>query len=416
MNSTFESLARFLESIVTLTFWRRVFRWSNIRALSYSAYEEYKSLLKELSDKSAGLEETKLSLALKQNEIDHLKQQQSTMERELRSSLANQLLEISQLKLQADRLAGERNATERDIAMLRQAEQSRREDHERKVATLGTIQQRVLDERKAEQDERATRDMEKLRRMKESWSRHQIEVKSEVKRICQKHAIEYVENVPFKGTPDNAIMICGEFVVFDAKSPGGEDLGNFPQYIKAQTESVRKYAKEEGVRKELFLVVPPNTLDVLEQTCFNMAEYNVFVISLDSLEPIILSLKRLEDYEFVDQLTPEERDDICRLIGKFAHAAKRRIQIDHYFAWEFLDVLTKCKTSLPREMMERVLDYERAEKLNPPQERRTKQILTRDLESDAQRIQKEAEAKAIIFPPSLGERIKGLPLFEPDEQ
>ena len=31
---------------------------------------------------------------------------------------------------------------------------------------------------------------------------------------------------------------------------------------------------------------------------------------------------------------------------------KRRIQIDHFFAWEFLDILTKCKGNLPKEILD----------------------------------------------------------------
>ena len=47
------------------------------------------------------------------------------------------------------------------------------------------------------------------------------------------------------------------------------------------------------------------------------------------------------EYEFAEKLSPEERDNICRIIGKFAHTTKRRIQIDQFFANEFLDTLSK---------------------------------------------------------------------------
>ena len=80
-----------------------------------------------------------------------------------------------------------------------------------------------------------------------------------------------------------------------------------------------------------------------------------------------------------------------------------------------LDVLTKCEADLPKEILEKVIEFEKAEKLNPPQERRSKQILTKDLQSDSEKIQREAEAKAIVFPPSLQTNLKRLPLYE-DEQ
>ena len=72
-----------------------------------------------------------------------------------------------------------------------------------------------------------------------------------------------------------------------------------------------------------------------------MGDYNVYIISKEAIEPIIISLKKTQDFEIVEKLSPEERDDICRIIGKFAHTTKRRIQIDQYFADEFPDTLKK---------------------------------------------------------------------------
>ena len=78
-------------------------------------------------------------------------------------------------------------------------------------------------------------------------------------------------------------------------------------------------------------------------------------------------------------------------------------------------MLGKCKAYLPKEILEKVIEFEKSEKLNPPQERRSKQILMKDLESDTEKIQKEAEAKDVVFPPPFGERLKELPLFQDDE-
>ena len=270
-------------------------------------------------------------------------------------------------------------------------------------------------ERHREKEEQQEAEIHRLESMRETWARHEENVKSAIKMICQKHTIEYVENVPFKGSPDNTIKISDEFVVFDAKSPASDDLENFPTYIKSQTEAVKKYAKEENVRRDIFLVVPANTVEVIQQFSYNMADYSVYIVTLDVLEPLILALRKIEEYEFVNQLSPEERDNVCRVIGKFAHLTKRRIQIDHFFAMEFLAVLTKCKVDLPKDILEKVIESEKAEKLNPPQEKRAKQIPTQELQSDADRIRREAEAKAIVFPPSLQDQLNLLPLYEDEK-
>lgn len=90
---------------------------------------------------------------------------------------------------------------------------------------------------------------------------------------------------------------------------------------------------------------------------------------------------------------------------------KRRIQIDQFFGRQFLDILSKCESDLPRETLEKVIEYERSEKLNPPQEKRAKLISAKELEADSQKIRKEAEAKEIVFPTSIQQDIKNLPLY-----
>jgi hypothetical protein len=121
----------------------------------------------------------------------------------------------------------------------------------------------------------------------------------------------------------------------------------------------------------------------------------VYVITKDAVEPIIISLKKIQDFQLVEKLSPEERDDICRIIGKFAHTSKRRIQIDQYFAEEFLDTLKKASSQLPREILKSVIDFEGAEKLNPPMEKRNKQILTQELIEKRIQLNKEIEIREI---------------------
>jgi len=131
-----------------------------------------------------------------------------------------------------------------------------------------------------------------------------------------------------------------------------------------------------------------------------MGDYNVFVITKDSLEPIILSLKKIEDYEFADKLSPEDRDNICRVIGKFTHTTKRKIQIDQFFANQFIELLVKSGNELPEDILQSVVEYEKAEKLNPPTEKRKKEIATKELKEKNELIKAEAHIREIDIPES----------------
>ena len=234
-------------------------------------------------------------------------------------------------------------------------EEFRKTEHSNAVASLQRIQEQIQNDRTKEVEERHQADTDRIMKLKETWSTHEELVKLQIKQICSRHTIEYLDKVPFKGSPDNTLKIADEYIIFDAKSPGSDDLSNFPQYLKIQSESVKKYVREELVKKDIFLVVPSNTLEHLEQFVFHLADYTVFIISIDALEPVILSLKKIEEYEFAEQLNPEDRDNICRVLGKFAHLSKRRIQIDSYFAKQVFELAYKCETELPADISQKLL-------------------------------------------------------------
>ena len=285
-----------------------------------------------------------------------------------------------------------------EVNKLLSNEESRNETLRKSIASTNTLQQNLQTEIARVNDERVEKEKELQEKMKKSWAEHEKDVQRYIQLICNNHIIKYIGQEDFphaRNKPDNCIEIMDQLIVFDAKSPANDDLSNFPKYIKDQTENLKKYAKHENVKKDLFLVIPSNTLSVIKQYTYNIGDYNVNVITKDSLEPIILSLKKIEEYEFADKLSPEERDNICRIIGKFAHTTKRRIQIDQFFANEFLDTLSKTGSLLPREILESVIQFENAEKLNPPMEKRKKQILTKDLKNQSEKIKKEIELREI---------------------
>ncbi len=419
--NAYESLNQFFEKIKNLGFWQRLFGWRPIQRLSYDALEDYKLLMTHV----ASLEEQVKTLLAKKDLLNkdnsHLSEGASQLRNELtevktnlksvetalaakNSALATreetikqsekriieQQAEIQSLKEKSHSLQIEVNEINKEVAGYKKTDTQRSQDYENKVSMLTKAQERVQNEREEEKRKAQEEEVQRIRALKETWAKHEVRVKEVIKSICQRQTIEYVEKVPFKGSPDNTIKICDEFVIFDAKSPSSDDLENFPAYIRQQTEAVKKYAKLDGVKKDIFLVIPSNTVDVIEQFAYNMADYNVYIVTIDVLEPLILCLKRIEDYEFIDQLTPEERENICRIIGKFVHITKRKIQIDHFFTNEFMSVLSSCEGGLPSEILNKVNEFEKSEKLNPPQEKRAKRIALNDLKEDAEKLKKSA--------------------------
>jgi len=292
----------------------------------------------------------------------------------------------------------DRNSLKSENIAYQKAEEGRQKEVSKSIASALTLQKSLEDEKSRLNDERVQEKEDALKKMKLKWSDHEKDVQNHLQLICRNNLITYVSQEDFphpRNKPDSSIEIMDQLIVFDAKSPANDDLSNFPKYIKNQTENLKKYAKHDNVKNDLFLVIPSNTLEVIDQFHYNIGDYNVYIISKDALEPVVLSLKKIEEYEFADKLSPEDRDNVCRIIGKFAHTTKRRIQIDEFFAREFLDTLSKAGSQLPRDILENVIKFENAEKLNPPMEKRNKKILTKDLKQQVDKLEKEMEMREI---------------------
>lgn len=302
------------------------------------------------------------------------------------------------LEVELKNIITERNSLKDENLSLKKDEELRINQLKKSIDASNTLQFSLEKEKQRLNDERVSQEKDRFEALKETWANHEKDVENHIRLICKNNVITYVEQNDFPypgGKPDNTIEILDQYIIFDAKSPSNDDLNNFPKYIRTQTENLKKYTKHDNVKNDIFLVIPSNTLSVIKEFTYNIGDYNVYVISKDSLEPIILSLKKIEEYEFADKLSPEERDDICRVIGKFAHTTKRKIQIEMYFMEEFLDILHKSKTLLPKEILKRVIEFENAVKLNPPMEKRKKQILTSDLIEQTNQIKKGIELEDI---------------------
>ena len=350
---------------------------------SQEGFTEILELEKSLSSKEeiiSGLELDKEVLKASMGELERLK------------------TEITIVKEKLSTTETERNQLKTRNTTLEGNEESRNADFRKSIDKTITLQESLKLEKERLNDERVQEKEAEFEEIKRLWGEHEKDVEKHIRMICKNETLKYIsqEDFPYpRNKPDNTIEISNQMIVFDAKSPGGDDLSNFPKYIKLQTDTLKKYAKHSDVKKDLFLVIPSNTLQVIKQFTYNMGNYNVYVITKDSLEPIILSLKKIETFELVEKLSPEDRDEICRIIGKFAHTTKRRIQIDQFFADEFLDTLKKAKTQLPKEILEKVIEFEGAEKLNPPMEKRNKKILIEDLTNKKIELTKEIEIRNI---------------------
>ncbi|MBN1133272.1 MAG: hypothetical protein JXR52_06115 [Bacteroidales bacterium] len=389
MSYSSQYLKPFLQLFKHINFWTRLFRWKGIKAMSFDALEEYVNITLRIENLDRESEELKEQLRRVKRE-DEIKQAKLDDFKSGTEKLENRIIRLEE---ELQRLRTAKDELLRHVARHEEAEENRNDRYQKNVAALNVLKESLEADRRQLHEERLREKEEMFEKMKSIWKDHEQVVASTLKAICRKYTIDYINEVPFRGKPDNTIMIAGEYIIFDAKSPASDNLDHFPAYLKSQAEQLAKYAKQENVKREMFLVIPSNTVEVLDQFTWYMGDYNVYLVTADALEPIILALRKIEDYELADKLSPEERDNICRVIGRFAHTTKRRIQIDYFFSYKFLEILGKVKSDLPAEFYDIITEFEKAEKLNPPQEKRAKQILTDELISESEKLGIEAEAR-----------------------
>ena len=389
-----EKLNLFFDRIKDLSFWQRLFHWRRVRNLSFDAYEEFRALAREA-------EAVRENTGRLQNRITELSARNENLSQRVRDMEVQSARKDANIEELNGRLrehtAGIQELTKK-VAGFEATREENVKNYNENIARLNQTKDSLESERHRLNEDKLREAADRMEAMKKQWSEHETDVKNAIIRICDVNHVNYVEKVPFRGNPDNTIEISGEYIIFDAKSPANDDLSNFPTYIKTQAENLKKYASQDNVKKSMFLVVPTNTIDRIKQLTFRLGDYDVFVITKDALEPVILSLKKIEEYDLAEKLSPEDRDSICRIIGKFAHTVKRRIQVDQFFSDEFIDIVLKSQKDLPEDIKKQVIEFEKSEKLNPPTEKRAKIISIDELQKKSEEIDAEAQSKKFSLP------------------
>lgn len=359
-----DNTKKFYEKIKTISIIDRIFFWKSTISLLMESYSEIKDLDKVVDEYNQLKSEKEFSIKEINKLTENINEKKNDILR-LEEKNTNLINENNELK--------QKNAT-----------------YENLREKVNTRYDELYERKKQLENDRLLEQEKDFEEMKKTWKKHEEDVESKIKLICQKYTLEYLgkNQVPFRNKPDNTVQIADEYIIFDAKSPANDNLDNFPTYIKSQVGSIKKYVSENNVKKELFLVVPTNTIDKLEYTFYDMSDYKVYIITTDSLEPIILALKKIQDYEFAEKLSPEDRNDICKVIGQFTHHTKRRIEIDNFFNENALK-LFKSTENLPEDIYSSVEEHEINFTMSMPSDKRNKKLQTDKLDKKTKKLNHE---------------------------
>ena len=374
------TIKQIIQEVNSIGFWKIIFRWSSIKNWLVNIFLDLQKVTETAEQEHLDLERANRDLV----QLRTAKESIESRVNDLQQDKAVQTAELTSLRNQLRQLESENS-------QLKSTDEKRYIDHQKSLETLTVFQNGILAEKEMIKNEQQSKVVARLENQKQTWQRHQQDVENKMRLLCEKHTIEYVDTVPFKGDPDNTVMISNLFQVFDSKSPRGEDLSNFTTYLNKEAQNAKKYAEKKDVRSDIFFVVPSNTLEILTQTVYVFEKHCVYVIPAEALEPVLISLKKIEDYEFIGQFTPEDRENICRIIGRLVHNIKRRVQIDISLGKETMSLASDCEKLLPEEIVKEVLLIERAIKVNPTRELKGKEIPLEELKEDLLNAEKNSE-------------------------
>jgi len=375
------ALKSFFDRIKSIGIIQRIFFWRKfLDSYVYDAYSELGKIESFIDDVEGGAEkiiEEKRNLE-KQNE--NFKGKNEELEKR-----------ISNMEKDYQILSEKKTELEKELGKFRNNEEKNKEEFEKKMTRIEEVKNHYDEQIKELKEERENEIRKEHEKRENIWKEHETRVEETIKAICSRNTIEHIskEKFPHTGAPDNCVLIAGQYIIFDAKAPKSEDPKQFKSYVKEQAEKLVKYAKHDDVKNDMFLVVPTNTIDEFSEKFVRLGDYRVYIVSIDSLEPILLSLRAIENYEEFADLSPEDRENISKVIGRLANTAKRRIQIDQFFAEQSISDLKECNR-LPEEIKKNAVEVERSGKLNPPQQRRAKELTITNLTKFATDMKKEA--------------------------
>ena len=286
-------------------------------------------------------------------------------------------------------------------------------DYDKKTQSTDDVKQRY-ENKLIQLEEKEKADIEERHKQMElTWSKHEERVAVKMSEICERLAITTIEasEYEYQGRPDNAVMIANEYIIFDAKSPKKYDeLGNFSNYLRDQAEKAKKYAKNEKVKKDIYLVVPENTLETLTTPYYEEGTYRVHIISINSLETILRSLQKIDEYENLKDIDPEEREAIFNFVGRLLHATKRRIQVDALYSTHVDSIIKEAVAAISNDTRDQIEHYEKASKFNPGRDEKKKRITQESSEKSVKDLQKVAFGQELNTDQQEFEKIESIPL------
>ncbi len=295
----------------------------------------------------------KAEIERKNQEIGELKNQitESKSEKDKLSGQGKELYDrYKSLESDLKATMKERDSHAARLTKYETQEEQKNKKHEEMVTKLEEAKTALEDERiriRREDEERQQQELAERDRM---WAEHETTVNALLGDLVKKPQYNFTSfdntNLPegFDGSlkPDFMIEFLEQYVIFDAKVSRSQDLQNY--ISDAVKKTAKKVKGNDSIYPTVFLVVPTDAVASLKKLSFYEEGFTFYVVSPESLEPILASLKRIEAYEYAQEMDPQERENIIDMIAQFDFHISTRNAVDYHLLEHGLETLKKLRS------------------------------------------------------------------------
>ncbi len=278
---------------------------------------------------------------------------------------------LEKTELQWARKYLEKELGETKEALTRhEAEETRKQkEFEERIQKLASAEKALEDERQRIRREDQEEQIQILEEQTRIWNDHEQVVIARLREVCQRSSMGFpvYDNTCLpalftKFKPDAVIPFLGQYVVFDAKKSK-----SIRTYIPEQVKSTaRKYKDIPEIYPTVFFIVPADELKELKTLSFIEEGFSFYVISPESIEPILASLRKITEYETIADFDPQDRELIVNLIANYDRHISLQNAANILFTKESIELMNS-KEGLHGEIQKEIINRKegmRTKKLN----------------------------------------------------
>ena len=307
-------------------------------ALSFSIWLQLKNPKLDPSAKDWKSEFIRIEAELKSTgkNLETELQRAAQLQNELHKTIGNnQVLVQSQATAKSELEAERKNRTKLDAEIAKFAAESEHKlkEHQGGIVKINIAEQALTEERRRVIEAEAAKKEKSEQERDRLWKDHEDNVVSWITDLCKQPSFSFTcfsnttlppEDFIGKFKPDVAISFLNQYVIFDAKVSKAENLNTYIQdQVKSTASKIEAAKMGSKIYPHVFLVVPTEAIAQLPKLHHIHGDYTFYIVSKESIAPILSLLKRITTYDLAESIDPQQRE-------KFIHSLADLVSHIHY--------------------------------------------------------------------------------------